>query len=152
MATISFQIFVSDTHAALKRTKSDTVRGPLWVSIGGQVFPRQGWRDYPVAALANWTSRCRLLKNVGDSAQLMFFEGEQRIRAERIDDDLVKLTAVEGGVDRASCITSKSHLWSELARAGHIVLSQCSTLGWPSNDWNQLWANLDAQKHGWPLN
>jgi hypothetical protein len=152
MGSIAFQIFVSDNPAALKRSKGEAVLGPFWVAIGSQLFPKAEWLDYPVAALANWTYRCLKLKNEGDSAQLMFFEGEVRIRIEQIEDELVKITAVDAGVDGATCITSKGHLWNELARAGHVVLSQCSSLGWPSPDWNQLWDNLDKHKHPFPMN
>lgn len=152
MGSISFQIFVSDNPATLKRGKSDDVLGPLWISIGAQLFPRAGWVDYPIAALANWTHRCLQLKSVGDSAQLIFFEGPVRIRIEQVEDQMVKITPMGPGGDGASCLCSKSHLWSELTRAGQLVLSACSTLGWPSTDWNQLWANLDSYRHPWPLN
>lgn len=152
MATVSFQIFVSADPAALKQSKSGTAHGPLWVSIGGHVFPNALWTDFVVAALANWTQRCLELKSVGDSAQLVFFEGPVRIRLEQLEDQLVKITAVDAGQDGATCVTSTTHLWAELARAGQLVLSQCSTLGWPSIDWNRLWANLDAHKHPFPMN
>ncbi len=152
MDTIAFQIFVSGDPSALKRAKSQVVVGPLGGSIGGQAFPKAGWRDFPVAVLAAWTQKCLRLDAVGDSALLVFFEGPPRLRVEQLEDDLVKITAIEDGVDGATCVTSKIQLWNELARVGHVVLSQCPTLGWPSPDWNQLWQNLDKHKHPVSLN
>ena len=152
MATIAFQILVSDDPAALKRSRSQRVVGPLWVTLGGRPFPRAKWDDFPLAVLASWTQKCLHLNAVGDSALLVFFEGPARLRVEVIEDDLVRLTAVENGVDSARCITSKAQLWGELTRAGHKVLAQCSKRGWPSLDWNQLKDNLEKHKHPAPRN
>lgn len=152
MGAVAFALFVSGEAAALKRSRSQIVLGPIWVTLGTQAFPRTGWRDCPVAALASWTNRCLKLQAVGDEALLNFLEGEFRIRVEQIEDQLVQITAITEGVDGATCITSKAHLWNELARAGHLVLSQCSTLGWPSAEWNQLRDNLDAHRHPAPRN
>ncbi len=147
MAALSFKILVSDDPAALKRSKSQRVFGPLWVTLGTKAFPKAQWRDFPVAALAAWTARCLKLQTVGDSAQLGFVEGEHKLRVELLEDSLVKVTALTNGEEQITCVTSKTHLWTELARVGHQVLAQCSRLGWPSDEWNQLRSNLEAHKH-----
>jgi hypothetical protein len=153
VATVAFQIFASDDPAKLKRTSSQKVAGPLWVSIAGRPFPQAGWLDFPIIALADWTQKCLELKAPGDSALLVFFfQGLKRMRVEQLEGELVRITGVDNGVDGASCIASNAHLWSELGRVGHQVLAQCSKRGWPGNDWNRLWQNLEKYRHPAPRN
>lgn len=113
----------------------------IWVTIGGQDFPAQGWDDFVVVILGWWASALvRLLRGLSQREMVDFMDGPFTVEAE-IRSETLLLWGREGARREAVRCTAEGpalpFVSAVLAESERVLLA-CRESGWWSRDADAL--------------
>jgi hypothetical protein len=130
---------------AMTISSSDTIAGPIWVTIDGRAFPELGWFDMPVVVLMRWLAH---LKNDKPPFTCPFFDGPYSLRVSSPDQHTYEIvpTGVHGFAPN-SLRVAKLDFQNALEVAVSAALNKATTAGWATRD-TELLAEL-AHSYFW---
>jgi predicted small secreted protein len=130
--------------AALSRSATGSVTGPLWLRIpvggggrtGDDAFPGHGWSDFPATVLGWWLGR--LARDTGgrESAERCdFMDGPFAFVVRRRRGDPLWTLVMP---DRPDVLVDSHTFLGSVLSAARAVLKACQTNGWAGSDIDAL--------------
>jgi hypothetical protein len=141
MAPQTVEVFVSP--ATLSRSAAGSITGPIWIRIpaaGGRteddVFPEDGWSDFPVIVLGWWLGR--LARDTGGreaAERCEFMDGPFAFTVRRRRGDPQWTVAWPG---HSQVVVDGPTFLDRLISTARAVLDACHTNGWAGPDADAL--------------
>ena len=135
--------------STMRPTKGGPVTGSIWIDLGRQQFPENGWNDFVVVVLGWWASAAdRLLSGESDQEAVNFMDAPYRVHVTRSSADawnvvLLDRRGSEEGREVGKEIVSSRSLIESIVRAAELVLAECRRQKWWSQEAQAL-ANRQA--------
>lgn len=115
-----------DTES-FSRTASGDLVGAVWIEFAGGAFPSAGWSDFVLRVFEQWASEYAQIWSGNGVARFMVFDGSDRMRLERRNDEVVvSIEAADGGaVEKRLRAEEIAELGESAVLCSHAVLDSC---------------------------
>jgi hypothetical protein len=133
------EVAVEVDVSTLERAGSGAITGVVFLRVGGEAFPDDGWSDFPVAILGWWIEGVsRISRGESRTCECLFMDGPERFRLEPKDGDAWSLLAFHHDRKELAATISFAAFRRSLVVAAEAVRSACRARGWQSPDLDVL--------------
>jgi hypothetical protein len=122
---------------SLRRSRTGTISGQVYLQTDAGSFPELGWDDIVVPVLCAWLNAVNFV-SAGSKAQTVhFMEGPFRVELKHALSGMISLLLVEDG-NRQEFFACTNTLRRNACEAADSILTKCRQLAWFDPDIDQL--------------